>query len=134
MSSSVLRIRTYIGLMRDCSSRRAARHNEVRTESATSCPLHFPHLDSSLTFEVVVTMEQEGDIRQKVFKSTLEEVKASADTTDRHDPCVICLDPVSERAIASPCRHKSFDFLCLVSWLQEQPKCPLCKRLGICWG
>ena len=42
------------------------------------------------------------------------------------DICVICLDTVSERAIASPCRHHSFDFLCLVSWLQERPTCPLC--------
>ena len=42
------------------------------------------------------------------------------------DICVICLDTVSERAIAAPCRHHSFDFLCLVSWLQERPTCPLC--------
>ncbi|KAI9723687.1 MAG: hypothetical protein M1812_000987 [Candelaria pacifica] len=36
------------------------------------------------------------------------------------DACVICLEKVSERAIAIPCRHQSFDFLCLVSWLQER--------------
>lgn len=41
--------------------------------------------------------------------------------------CVICLDTVSERATALPCRHESFDFLCLVSWLQESSSCPLCK-------
>ncbi|KAF2399889.1 hypothetical protein EJ06DRAFT_477826 [Trichodelitschia bisporula] len=43
------------------------------------------------------------------------------------DACVICLQAISDRAVASPCNHVSFDFLCLVSWLQEQPKCPLCK-------
>lgn len=43
------------------------------------------------------------------------------------NPCVICLDTVSERATALPCRHESFDFLCLVSWLQESSSCPLCK-------
>lgn len=40
---------------------------------------------------------------------------------------MICLERVSEQAVAQPCKHDSFDFLCLVSWLQEQPSCPLCK-------
>ncbi len=49
-----------------------------------------------------------------------------------HDPhtadaCVICLEPVSERAITSSCRHQHFDFLCLISWLHERPTCPLCN-------
>ncbi|KAJ9647072.1 hypothetical protein H2199_002058 [Coniosporium tulheliwenetii] len=41
-----------------------------------------------------------------------------------HDACVICLSPVSERAITVPCNHTAFDFLCLVSWLQSHPRCP----------
>ncbi len=72
-------------------------------------------------------MEQEDDIKQRVLRSTLEEVKASTQITDGHDPCVICLDSISERAFASPCRHHSFDFLCLVSWLDQRAQCPLCK-------
>ncbi|KAJ9658936.1 hypothetical protein H2201_007586 [Coniosporium apollinis] len=44
-----------------------------------------------------------------------------------HDACVICLSPVSERAITVPCNHTAFDFLCLVSWLQSHPRCPLCN-------
>lgn len=43
------------------------------------------------------------------------------------DACTICLEPITERAVATPCNHLSFDFLCLVSWLQEQSSCPLCK-------
>jgi hypothetical protein len=43
------------------------------------------------------------------------------------EPCTICLEPISERAVASPCNHLSFDFLCLVSWLQERSVCPLCN-------
>lgn len=52
-----------------------------------------------------------------------------AAATPRHhgEVCVICLERISERAVAVPCNHLSFDFLCLVSWLQEQDKCPLCK-------
>lgn len=61
---------------------------------------------------------------------------ASKSTADRredgyvsHDVCTICLERISERAITIPCNHCSFDFICLVSWLQEQPKCPLCKTV-----
>ncbi|KAF2738303.1 hypothetical protein EJ04DRAFT_417702, partial [Polyplosphaeria fusca] len=43
------------------------------------------------------------------------------------DACVICLEDITERAITAPCNHCTFDFLCLVSWLQERPTCPLCK-------
>ncbi|KAK3054836.1 hypothetical protein LTR09_003994 [Extremus antarcticus] len=41
--------------------------------------------------------------------------------------CSICLEPVTERAVAVPCNHLTFDFLCLVSWLQERSHCPLCN-------
>ena len=43
------------------------------------------------------------------------------------EQCTICLEPISERAVAVPCNHLTFDFLCLVSWLQERTSCPLCK-------
>ena len=73
-------------------------------------------------------MEEEVDIMQSVLQSTLEEVNKTADNVieDHDDPCVICLEAVHERAVASPCRHFSFDFLCLVSWLQQRSTCPLC--------
>lgn len=41
-------------------------------------------------------------------------------------PCVICLEPISECAVAVPCQHANFDFLCLVSWLEQRRSCPLC--------
>lgn len=43
------------------------------------------------------------------------------------DVCVICLERLLEPAIAQPCQHGTFDFLCLASWLQEKSNCPLCK-------
>lgn len=43
------------------------------------------------------------------------------------EACTICLEPISERAVAVPCNHLTFDFLCLVSWLQERSSCPLCN-------
>ncbi|EMD68830.1 hypothetical protein GGP41_008818 [Bipolaris sorokiniana] len=46
---------------------------------------------------------------------------------DSEDTCVICLSPVTERAITAPCNHYTFDFVCLVSWLQQRSTCPLCK-------
>jgi hypothetical protein len=45
------------------------------------------------------------------------------------DTCVICLSQVTERAITVPCNHYTFDFICLVSWLQERSTCPLCKHI-----
>ncbi|KAF2011683.1 hypothetical protein BU24DRAFT_322426, partial [Aaosphaeria arxii CBS 175.79] len=44
-----------------------------------------------------------------------------------HDDCVICLSNITERAQTRPCNHTAFDFICLVSWLQERSNCPLCK-------
>ena len=59
--------------------------------------------------------------------STSEQIKAITGRTGNDiDLCVICLETVSERAVAFPCRHHNFDFLCLASWLQERPTCPLC--------
>lgn len=57
------------------------------------------------------------------LQSTLKEAKAIEHST----VCTICLDTISERALASPCRHSTFDFHCLLTWLQESPTCPLCK-------
>lgn len=55
-------------------------------------------------------------------------IKGKAKQRDApQDTCVICLDPVTERAVAVPCNHLNFDFLCLCSWAQEHPSCPLCK-------
>ncbi|KIW74580.1 hypothetical protein Z517_11350 [Fonsecaea pedrosoi CBS 271.37] len=43
------------------------------------------------------------------------------------EQCVICLDHISDQAIALPCHHNQFDFTCLGTWLQRQQVCPLCK-------
>lgn len=77
-------------------------------------------------------MDQEYvNTRSQILQTTLAEVSARrASSTDRdleEDCCVICLERVSEQAIAQPCQHASFDFLCLISWLQEHSSCPLCK-------
>lgn len=72
-----------------------------------------------------------SDVHQAVLNSTLTEVKATSQSSGKViDACVICLDSISERAAASPCRHDSFDFLCLLSWLQERATCPLCKTIS----
>ena len=55
--------------------------------------------------------------------STSKEAKA----IEHSNICTICLDTISEQALASPCSHDTFDFHCLLTWLQESPTCPLCK-------
>ncbi|CAG8374071.1 unnamed protein product [Penicillium salamii] len=63
------------------------------------------------------------DLRQQILQRTLQEV---ADETVAN-PCVICLDTIIEPCVAQPCQHANFDFICLLSWLEQQQKCPLCK-------
>lgn len=52
---------------------------------------------------------------------------AAAGNDEGKDTCTICLEPITDRAVAVPCDHLTFDFLCLVSWLQERSRCPLCN-------
>ncbi|KAJ5154468.1 uncharacterized protein N7500_009907 [Penicillium coprophilum] len=65
------------------------------------------------------------DLRQKILQRTLQEV--ADEEKEAANPCVICLDTITEPCVAQPCQHSNFDFLCLVSWIEQQPKCPLCK-------
>lgn len=71
------------------------------------------------------------DVQARVLQSTLDEVAARHKPGDL-DPgqpecCVICLEAINEPCEAHPCRHSNFDFICLVSWLEQQSRCPLCK-------
>lgn len=84
---------------------------------------HIPHGRNILFME-----HDDLDARSKILQKTLDEVLSrQTDENGEENCCVICLERVSERAVAQPCKHESFDFLCLISWLQEQPSCPLCK-------
>ncbi|KAK1753076.1 hypothetical protein QBC47DRAFT_348471 [Echria macrotheca] len=72
--------------------------------------------------------EAADDIQSKVFQTTLAEISSSRqDNTEQGECCVICLDTISEPSTALPCAHNNFDFVCLLSWLQERATCPLCK-------
>ncbi|KAH7143677.1 hypothetical protein EDB81DRAFT_935072 [Dactylonectria macrodidyma] len=65
------------------------------------------------------------DLQCLVLQSTLHEISTRQE--DSADCCVICLEAVSEACEALPCHHHNFDYLCLLSWLEQTPKCPLCK-------
>lgn len=71
-------------------------------------------------------MSDDGDLQQEVLQRTLKEV-VHEDENHIADPCVICLDTIKEPCITVPCNHANFDFLCLVSWLEQRASCPLCK-------
>ncbi|KAJ5766946.1 uncharacterized protein N7511_004562 [Penicillium nucicola] len=66
----------------------------------------------------------DDEVRQQILQRTLQEVDEESAIAN---PCVICLDKITEPCVAQPCHHANFDFLCLVSWLEQQPTCPLCK-------
>jgi hypothetical protein len=68
--------------------------------------------------------------RSKILQKTLDEISSQREisgSSDGEDCCVICLDRISEQAKAVPCQHKSFDYLCLLNWLEQRTTCPLCN-------
>ena len=74
------------------------------------------------------------DIEKQVPQSTLREIqKAAGSDEDCPDVCVICLEQITEKAEAIPCRHTNFDFICLANWLENAPSCPLCMCCGYPW-
>ncbi|KAI2786511.1 hypothetical protein POX_g08897 [Penicillium oxalicum] len=70
-------------------------------------------------------MGEHGDLQRQILQKTLKEV--ADDDVEDADPCVICLDAITEPCVGIPCHHANFDYLCLLSWLEQQPNCPLCK-------
>lgn len=75
------------------------------------------------------------DARTEVLQKTLNEVSSRdlSSSTEAEECCVICLDRITVQAEANPCRHKSFDYLCLLNWLEQRTTCPLCQAevLGV---
>ncbi|KAF8475821.1 hypothetical protein BDZ91DRAFT_710379 [Kalaharituber pfeilii] len=57
-----------------------------------------------------------------------EKRKILDDEPEEPEKCVICLDPISEKCTASSCRH-SFDYICILNWLELRQSCPLCNAL-----
>ncbi|OBT61714.1 hypothetical protein VE03_09184 [Pseudogymnoascus sp. 23342-1-I1] len=71
-------------------------------------------------------MATDDATNSQVLQTPLPEISTRA-SADPEECCVICLDALTEPARASPCRHSTFDFLCLASWLQQRSSCPLCN-------
>ncbi|KAK8125903.1 uncharacterized protein PG998_001662 [Apiospora kogelbergensis] len=73
---------------------------------------------------------EDVDVKSQVLHHTLAQVATSRESdinSASRKCCVICLDAISEPCEVRPCKHTDFDYLCLLSWIQEQPRCPLCK-------
>jgi hypothetical protein len=70
------------------------------------------------------------DVSNLSFSTKLAIPKSSEATTSTSrsiEDCVICLSTITAPAKAIPCQHSYFDFLCILTWLQNRPSCPLCK-------
>jgi hypothetical protein len=72
------------------------------------------------------TAEDDDDFKIK-GAATHDQKEGKQKAYELEEACTICLEPISERAVAVPCNHLTFDFICLVSWLQERSSCPLCN-------
>ncbi|KAF9873569.1 hypothetical protein CkaCkLH20_09028 [Colletotrichum karsti] len=71
------------------------------------------------------------DLHSAVLQTTLQEISSRPTESERGalaaECCVICLDEISEGCETRPCNHSNFDYLCLLTWLERQTACPLCK-------
>ncbi|KAK4098540.1 putative RING finger protein [Parathielavia hyrcaniae] len=61
-----------------------------------------------------------------ILQDTLQQISSTVAGPDTRC-CVICLSDLDEPCETRPCQHSDFDFLCLVTWLETQATCPLCK-------
>lgn len=77
---------------------------------------------SDITADISTTLLQEDDFRIKGAAGSKRK-RSHAEPEN----CTICLEAITDRAVAVPCNHLSFDFVCLAQWLQEHTTCPLCK-------
>ncbi|KAH6686853.1 hypothetical protein F5X68DRAFT_208096 [Plectosphaerella plurivora] len=69
-----------------------------------------------------------ADLRPAILRATLDQVSASTSTSEgEKDCCVICLGDIAEPCESQPCQHAHFDYLCLLTWLDQRKTCPLCK-------
>lgn len=101
---------------------------------ATAWALHIHRLAKISVASAVCLMPDDVELRQEILQKTLEEVaqenknhrNEDAEEEAAANPCVICLDAIAEPGISIPCGHVNFDFLCLLSWLEQRPSCPLC--------
>ncbi|KAM5380358.1 hypothetical protein ACJZ2D_003460 [Fusarium nematophilum] len=67
------------------------------------------------------------DLQSQVLQSTLDEIATRRQQDAAEECCVICLESITEACEAVPCQHRNFDYLCLLSWIEQTPRCPLCK-------
>ncbi|KWU43543.1 hypothetical protein RHOSPDRAFT_34853 [Rhodotorula sp. JG-1b] len=45
---------------------------------------------------------------------------------EEEEHCAICLSPIENRAVVSPCHHGQFCWGCIRAWTDQSRKCPLC--------
>lgn len=65
-------------------------------------------------------------LRPQVLQHALQQISSLEDAVST-ECCIICLSDLADKCEALPCRHCNFDFLCLVTWLEQRAVCPLCN-------
>lgn len=66
------------------------------------------------------------DLHSQVLQNTLQQISSLA-ADGNTKCCVICLGDLVEQCEAQPCQHNNFDYICLITWLEQRATCPLCK-------
>jgi len=69
------------------------------------------------------------DLTTKLPYATTKPIPSQAAPVDeaQAESCVICLGKLVAPCEAQPCGHTNFDYICLLTWLEFRPTCPLCQ-------
>ncbi|MHA2357268.1 MAG: AAA domain-containing protein [Candidatus Heimdallarchaeaceae archaeon] len=78
--------------------------------------------------EIIIVAENISKTAQMMKKVVIKGKELIADK-DETQKCMVCLEPVYENAVECPFCEHLFHFKHLVSWIEENERCPYCKTV-----
>ncbi|KAF8601950.1 hypothetical protein BDV93DRAFT_445071 [Ceratobasidium sp. AG-I] len=78
--------------------------------------------DVSVSLDILKA-EARDRLEQERESHPNEEIESSED----EDNCIICLQPVVDRAVLINCAHDRMCFVCIKQWTEQSRRCPLCN-------
>ncbi|KAM0751621.1 hypothetical protein T439DRAFT_214668 [Meredithblackwellia eburnea MCA 4105] len=77
-------------------------------------------------FDDSLSDDEQSTVHPKHSTNDSSNNKQASDDLDEPPHCAICLSPVDNKAIITPCHHADFCFACIRPWTDQSRRCPLC--------
>ncbi|GAA5998305.1 uncharacterized protein JCM10292_001110 [Rhodotorula paludigena] len=71
-------------------------------------------------------LPDEEDRRSDGDRGLEDDDGGAADGEDDEEHCAVCLSPIENKTVVSPCHHGQFCWNCIRAWTDQSRKCPLC--------